>query len=391
MDAKLFVGMPTRGRPNHYADRAAMHIASQYKAIYHIRQSWAVTTGRNGLVQLFLKSDCTHLLFVDDDTIIPHDAGDRLFALDAPVAVGVYPLVFNGSIGMSVMPLDWQGSPWPEPWIEGAFPVLHSGLGCALIRREVFEAMKYPWFTWLETKEGGYVGEDIEFCRKTRAAGFEILCDGDLHCGHDKNLNLLTIVPAAGRMRAENARQLREFLTPESLVTDTPGADAYASDGNVGAEHEVSTFLGALVYLLKPSNVLETGTHAGQTTLAMALAAQVNGGHIVTLDLDYKRAVAAEQLCASLPVQCFDISSLDYVAANPHDFLFLDCVHPRERERVLQHLIKTKSLIRRAWIVIHDVIESWGGHKRYLKYMDESLLLPCPRGLFVGRLKDGSA
>jgi len=383
--------MPTRGRPNHFADRAAMQVAMQYKGVYDVRQSWAVTSARNGLVQKFLKSDCTHLLFVDDDTIIPHDTADRLFLLDTDIAAGVYPMVFNGAIVISALPLGWQGAAWPEPWIEGVFPVEHCGLGCALICREVLEAMQYPWFTWLETREGGYVGEDVEFCRQAHKRKFTILCDGDLHCGHDKNLNLLDIVPAAGRMRAQNARQLREFLTPESQVTRVEGADAYASDGTVGAEHEVSTFLGALVYLLKPANVLETGTHAAQTTLAMGLAAQANGGSVVTLDLSYDRALAAEQLCAGLPVHCFQQSSLEYVAANPHDFLFLDCVHPAERQHVLQHLIDTKSLIRGAWIVIHDVIPSWGGHERYLPYVDSSLVFPCPRGLFVGRLKDGSA
>lgn len=386
MDAKLFVGMPTRGRPNHYADRAAMYIAQQAKGMYDIRQSWAVTSGRNGLVGKFLASDYTHLLFVDDDTILPHDTYEKLLAVDAPMVTGVYPMVYNGAICLSALPLGWAGAAWPEPWIDGVWEAEHCGLGCVLIRREVLEVMEYPYFTWLETKEGGYVGEDVHFCRAVRKNGFRIMVEGDVRCGHEKSVNLLDIVPAAGRMRARCARHLREFLTPESQVTDVPGAEAFRSRG-VGSEHEVSTFLGAMVYLLKPTSILETGTHEGQTAFTMGLAAQVTGASVITIDISHDKAIAAAQLCKGLPVDCGCMNSLDYVAANPHDFLFLDCTHPEMREPVLQHLIETKSLVHGAWIVIHDVIPKWGGYERYLKYVTQPLVLPCPRGLFIGRLK----
>lgn len=59
-------------------------------------------------------------------------------------------------------------------------------------------------------------------------------------------------------------------------------------------EHEVTAFIAALVRLLKPTVVIETGTYYGHTAAAIATALAENGvGALWTYELDRDRAAAA--------------------------------------------------------------------------------------------------
>lgn len=61
------------------------------------------------------------------------------------------------------------------------FTVEIAGTGGMLIRKRVFDALEQPYF---ESTDGAYLNEDIEFSRRVRAAGFEILVDPNAHLGH---------------------------------------------------------------------------------------------------------------------------------------------------------------------------------------------------------------
>lgn len=61
------------------------------------------------------------------------------------------------------------------------FTVEIAGTGGMLIRRHVLEAVGFPYF---ESTDGLYLNEDIEFSRKARAAGLQILVDPNAHLGH---------------------------------------------------------------------------------------------------------------------------------------------------------------------------------------------------------------
>lgn len=64
-------------------------------------------------------------------------------------------------------------------------------------------------------------------------------------------------------------------------------------------EHEVTAFLAALIRLLKPMLVLETGTYEAHTTIAIAEALTLNQrGRAVTFETDAARATQATQRLA---------------------------------------------------------------------------------------------
>jgi len=61
------------------------------------------------------------------------------------------------------------------------FQVVAAGSGGMLIRRHVLTALGYPYF---ESSDGVYLNEDLEFCRRIRALGFEVWCDPNNMLGH---------------------------------------------------------------------------------------------------------------------------------------------------------------------------------------------------------------
>jgi GT2 family glycosyltransferase len=60
------------------------------------------------------------------------------------------------------------------------FKIDGCGMHFVMIRRDVLEAIDPPWFQY--TVAGA--GEDFAFCRKVRAAGFDIYADLSVYSGH---------------------------------------------------------------------------------------------------------------------------------------------------------------------------------------------------------------
>ena len=107
----------------------------------------------------------------------------------------------------------------------------------------------------------------------------------------------------------------------------------HALDGG-SAELETLNFLNALIYLYKPENVIETGTHRGFSAIAIAVALKVNGfGRLHTLEYD-----PALIEVATKNIQRYDTDLMHYIEIHcaesrqwlgeyqgrPFDFAFLD-------------------------------------------------------------------
>lgn len=196
---------------------------------------------RNHIVRHHLDGDGDMLWFIDDDTVPPPGALERLLALDAPIAAGVYflrkppcnPVVYKRRADGYYTPL----------WNYQAGEIVRPdsvGMGCTLIKRSVFETIidQYALFrrartgslipvhrddmvemateaTQIRTAYGGRVvhddgamvfvevlqpageveawpfyaleygrTEDHHFCEMARRCGFEIVVDTGVECQH---------------------------------------------------------------------------------------------------------------------------------------------------------------------------------------------------------------
>lgn len=110
----------------------------------------------------------------------------------------------------------------------------------------------------------------------------------------------------------------------------SPGAHGWEMWNDAGTEREVGEFLHALVGLVKPGVILETGTHKGISTtyMAHAMRGNVGGGEIHTYEIFQEHIRDAKRLGQSVGV--------DYLVTYHHersleapwdkaiDLLFLD-------------------------------------------------------------------
>ncbi len=147
---------------------------------------------RTRIVEAFLATRATHLLMVDDDILPPEGALERLIALNAAVATAPCPIFVDGRIVANVKFVGDQA--WVRVPPGDVFPVSQTGLGFTLVRRDVFERIRKPWFQFGAAEGGRVIGEDVWFSNGVTHSGQEIACDGRVQCSHFKDgLDLLKL------------------------------------------------------------------------------------------------------------------------------------------------------------------------------------------------------
>jgi hypothetical protein len=185
-----------------------------------------IQRARNSLVNEFLKTDCTHLLFIDADISFNPNEIAAMFDFDLDVICGIYPkkeinwLTVESAVKAGVKPtelqyhtgawvinlVDYKGEvnvPANEP-----LEIWNGGTGMMLIKREVFEKLKetvpsyvndvvavvdadkprdriYEFFaTSIEPDTERLLSEDYHFCRIWRQAGGKIYAAPWVSLGH---------------------------------------------------------------------------------------------------------------------------------------------------------------------------------------------------------------
>lgn len=239
-----------------------------------------ITRARNYLVDEFLRSDATHLMFIDSD--IEFNAMDviALLALDKPINGGPYPKktiawekVFDavklGLCDTNPMLMEQYAGDYvfnvpaevKEIKMDETTEVLELGTGFMLIRRDVFEAFRkaYPELSYRpdhnRTKEFDgsreihayfdtvidpvskrYLSEDYMFCQWVRNLGIKVYICPWMNLAHAGtyifrgNLAALANLSHLQQQRGHATpvmRSLDETVTPPATpVAETAGGDA---------------------------------------------------------------------------------------------------------------------------------------------------------------------
>ena len=140
-----------------------------------------IVNQRSDLAKLAIEGGATHILYLDSDMRFPRDTLDRLLAHNKPIVAANYvtrrfpirTVAYANDTDLTTV------DTLPES--TGLEPVASVGMGVMLVSVEVFKSLQAPWFMiGYSQKTGEFSGEDIFFCRKARAAGFEVLIDHDL-------------------------------------------------------------------------------------------------------------------------------------------------------------------------------------------------------------------
>lgn len=200
---KILIGLPTMGS----LDTLLVIVILKWMAeaqqgaynlsVYPSMSVQPVDNARNHIVEEFLKSDCTHLFFVDSDTIPPANALKKLLLQDKDIISGLTPIIEhdanrkNDSNGYyRKLNVVGMNDKFVEPYI-GTIEVKGAGGSCILIKREVFEKMEPPYYRFQYEDDNGksvVIGEDILFTIKAKKLGFKIWTDTSLICLHNKKI-----------------------------------------------------------------------------------------------------------------------------------------------------------------------------------------------------------
>ena len=204
--------------------------------------STLIADGRNTVVETFLsKPRATHLLFLDSDIICSSNACSKLLSHNKGLISGLYfqrgqhqfPTIYqytgNHKVDGKIRPTfssltapvyDYLSKKClPQSSItyatiegtDGLIKIGGCGTGFLLVKREVFEKIPSPWYSF----EKG--GEDLYFSDKARQYGFDIWADMSVLLGH---LRLDPVGASRFLTQYHNTAEANEFLGEEAITRD---------------------------------------------------------------------------------------------------------------------------------------------------------------------------
>ena len=159
---------------------------------------------RNDLTHEFLKSDCTHILFVDSDIIFSYDQVKKILMCDEDIVGGFYVKKQDGIPAPVCNTLNTV----EPPRADGLVKVKYMGTGFLRISRKVFEVMIQEKGHELEYIDDGdhttnkhdfwrmgvakdcvtgikrWLSEDWQFCQFAIECGFDVWADARILLQH---------------------------------------------------------------------------------------------------------------------------------------------------------------------------------------------------------------
>lgn len=213
---------------------AAALYSSRVKPVLIRGQSSIVTVARDNCIENMItveeitKERMDWVLFLDSDMTFPPDTLPRLIQHDKDVVCATYVRRYppHDLLGKSL-------SGKPEDVGGGVEEVAGIPLGVCLIRREIFDKLRAPYFRLLFNEETGKVtSEDYIFCHQVRELGYKVWIDFDLtkEVGH---IGRVTHRPPVEQAPVpEGVIGLRESIAPLSLSLPKPSIIGVRPNGH---------------------------------------------------------------------------------------------------------------------------------------------------------------
>lgn len=215
----IAVLIPTRGTIFTRTMMSVLREVSGKEHSFYMTEDIPLPDSRNVLVQKALESSVTHFLLVDDDIDLPVGSLDRMLDKNEPIVIIDYPTHWigenagnTGNVAYNYWLPRCEGECKHDPKVHEikGKEIMWAGIGCALIKREVFETIKPQWFevggkmflrkqktgeiyyTGFVQSQGG--GEDFVFYQKAKEKGYKINLIEDMVCGHGKMMKHIGVL-----------------------------------------------------------------------------------------------------------------------------------------------------------------------------------------------------
>jgi hypothetical protein len=183
-DTKIAISVPVRDHVTAVFTQSLAMLMKRcgetgQKVSLHMVMGSEVAMQRQQLVDEILATDCTHILWLDSDMGFPTFTIEALLGHEKDIVACNYstrvsphrPVAFTSQNHLDERVT--SGS--------GLQEIVAVGLGCMLVRREVYENISRPFFSveWNDNYTN-LVGEDIYFCQKAKSYKYKIWLDNDL-------------------------------------------------------------------------------------------------------------------------------------------------------------------------------------------------------------------
>ena len=179
--------------------------------------------------------------------------------------------------------------------------------------------------------------------------------------------------------------ELNEFIRSADARTNHP--ELYTARAQPAAEDEVGDLLWALIRLLKPDSVLETGTAFGHTAARMCDALEMNGvGSLTTIEMKRNRFLIAKESLTDRPAIAINSAYEQYTPprGTKYGLCFFDATR---RNRDQEYLHFRPWIPDNAVLVFHDTGAQHPGMNGVRALEDagliRSLFFATPRGISV--------
>lgn len=136
--------------------------------------SSSIVYNRNTIVENAKSSNATHLLWIDADMVFHHSALERLISHNKDIVCATACRRDGRNydpIGQAVDEANNALKP-TDVLVE----MKHVGMPFMLVNMDIYKNMEFPYF-YESSKDGGVVGEDLNFCDKVRELGYQVWCD----------------------------------------------------------------------------------------------------------------------------------------------------------------------------------------------------------------------
>lgn len=171
-----------------------------HEVLFEYVRGYDCATARNSIAQMAMDLGTDYVLMVDNDVVLPRDALINLLDDPKDVCLGYYAHrdtdnVYRGRT--CVCKLGWYNYPLESEYTaaeldelrdQGSFKqeIHGGGMGCALIRTDVFRRLRYPWYDWVNYADDhrGMLSEDLYFCEQCKNNQIRIYTDTRVGCGH---------------------------------------------------------------------------------------------------------------------------------------------------------------------------------------------------------------
>jgi hypothetical protein len=182
---------------------------------------------RNAMVEEFLESDAECIWFLDSDIAPAHNVPDlvtehwdKWMCAGAPYPDFMTPPGGNQQeVDFTVYSENSEKGLCPSkvPYSGTAF-VAGLATGCLFLKRELFAKLQKPYFEFTYDPETRAIkqGEDLGFCKKVNALGYQFFVDFGMTCKHYKTVCLLDVneyaIAFAARAVANHDAALRQNI-----------------------------------------------------------------------------------------------------------------------------------------------------------------------------------